>query len=126
MQIKSFDSIEELLEHIAAENERGREAAKDHPVKVSELRHGDCVVSPRPDYGVMVFGEVLERTEYPEDAENIQMSRLNGFVFGRWYSPLCVEGEYGDTHITNIATKIPREVFERAKINGFRHIYSVD
>ena len=127
MKAVTFGSVEELFEWLDEKREAGREAAEHHHLKVSDLTHGDHFVSPRPDYGgLIIFGEVLEHTNYPEDASSIKMSRLNGYVYGRCYSVECVEGEFGDTHITNIAAKIPAEVFERAKANGWRNLESTN
>lgn len=118
--IREFNSIEEMLEYLRETRERGLEAADKHHLKVSDLKHGDYFVRLH-ETGVLIFGEVLERTAYPEDTETIVSSRLNGYVYGRCYSILCPEGEFGSTHITHIQSKIPRDVFELAKSNGWLH-----
>ena len=120
--VKQFDDINDLFDFIEEANRRGQEAMKDHPVKVADLRHGDFVVSFRPDHGTVIFGEVVETTAYEEDNESIADSRTRGWIFGRYYSHLCVEGELGDTHVTRINAKITKAVFERAKANGWRHL----
>lgn len=120
--IRTFDSTDDLFDFLEASNKHNQEAMKDHPIKVEDLRHGDFVVSLRPDQGVVIFGEVVETTKYEEDNEGIQESRTRGWIFGRYYSEVCTEGEFGDTHVTRINAKISKEVFDRAKANGFRHL----
>lgn len=127
MRMRAFGSVEELFYELRRDQEAADEKAKTHHLGVADLKHGDCFVSPRPDFGVVVFGEVIEHDDkYPEDNEHIRDARLRGYVYARCYSPLCVEGELGDTHITMIEAKVSREVFERAKANGWRHTEAVD
>jgi hypothetical protein len=123
MTVKFFDSVDDMFDHVEREQERGLELAKKHPVKIENLRHGDCFVSIRKDLGVAIFGVVIETSEqYPEDNESIAESRANGFVFAKCASPLCVEGELRDIHITRINGKIEKDLFDRAKANGWRHV----
>lgn len=122
-KIYAYDSIEELFEALKKDTEVANEQAKTHPVKVEDLKHGEIFVSPRPDFGIVVFGQVWEHSEeYPEDNESIRDSRARGYVFARCFSALCPEGELGSTHITMITGKVSAKVFERAKANGFRHL----
>jgi len=121
MTIRAFSSLDEMFAALDADQEVATEVAKTHPVKIEDLRHGDFFASPRPDHGVVVYGEVWEHSEdYPEDNEHIQESRDGGYVYGRCYSPIVPEGEIGSTHITRVGAKITAEEFEAAKANGFR------
>ena len=127
MKIREFDSVEELFDEMRRDQEAADERAKTHHLGVADLKHGDCFIVPRPDIGVVIFGEVIEHDDkYPEDNESIQESRLRGYVYARCYSPLCVEGELGDTHITRIQAKISRNDFDHAKANGWRHMEMMD
>lgn len=121
-RIRTFKDLDEMFAFIEEQGHELQQAMADHPVKVADLRHGDFFVSVRPDFGVVIFGEVVEKTDYPEDDESIAQARTRGWVFARCYSPMCVEGEFGDTHVTNIHAKITKAVFERAQVNGFRHL----
>jgi hypothetical protein len=127
MPIYEFDSVEDLFAAMEADQKAADEAAKTHHLKVEDFKHGDYFASPRPDFGVVIFGEVWEYCEkYPEDNESIQEARQRGYLYGRCFSPICPEGEIGSTHITNVSAKVSAEVFERAKANGFRHLDPVD
>lgn len=120
--MKVYTSFEEMMADIQARVEAGREAAKHHHIKVEDLRHGDHFTYLHPELGIPIFGEVVEETEYEEDELDIAMARENGYIFGKCYSVMCVEGELGDTHVTRITHKIDKAVFERAKANGWRHL----
>lgn len=120
--IREFDTIEEMLEYLEEARKQGLENAKKRHLKVSDLKHGDHFVRLH-ESGILIFGEVLEHTDFPEDAESIMSSRLNGYVYGRCYSILCPEGEFGTTHITMIQSKIPKDLFDLAQANGWLHTY---
>lgn len=88
-------------------------------MKISNLKHGDYFVSLRPDFGLVIFCEVMEHTSYPEDDESIAEGRSRGYVFGKCYSIACTDGELGSTHISNISFKLSKKLFERARARGF-------
>lgn len=122
MTIYSFDSLEDMFAFMQRDQEIAERARKDHPIKVEDLKHGDHFFSVRPDLDVVIFGHVIETTEYEEDNESIQANRSRGYIFAKCYSPLCTEGELGDIHVTNVSGKISEAEFLRAKANGFRHV----
>jgi hypothetical protein len=122
MAMQEFNTIEEMLEYLEEARKQGLEKAKGHHLKVSDFKHGDHFVRLHP-CGVMIFGEVLEHTDYPEDSATIKTGRISGYVYARCYSTLCPEGEFGDTHITMIQSKIPKDLFELARVNGWLHTY---
>jgi len=118
--IRTFYSWDEAMAPLDKELEAARERAATNPLKIEDLGPKDCFVCERPDLGVLRFGVVVELKD-PDAAAWAEEHRRQGFVFGRFFSPLCVEGELDDTHITRIAAKIPRALFERARANGWRH-----
>lgn len=125
--IHVYDSTEEMFEELRKDQEAADEAAKTHHLKVEDFEHGDFFASVRPDHGCVVFGEVWTRCEkYPADTRVIRASRKRGYLYGHCYSTECVEGEIGSTHITRVSAKISREVFKRAKANGWRHLQPSD
>lgn len=117
MTVKYIDSMSELLAGLHGRLAAGRKAAENHHVKMAELRHGDCFV--RTSLEAVIYGEVIEHTDFPEDADDIAQARANGYVYGRCFSVLCPEGEFGDTHLTNVGRKISKEEFEAAKASGW-------
>lgn len=120
MTLYSFDSLEDMFAFMQRDQEIAARAQKTHPIKVDDLKHGDYFFSVRPDLDVVILGHVIETTEYEEDNESIQENRKRGYVFSKCYSPLCVEGELGDIHVTNVSGKLSEAEFLTAKTNGFR------
>lgn len=121
MTIRTFDTDEDLFAAMEADEAAAQEAMKKHPIKVEDLRHGDFFVSVRPDLGIVIFGRVIETTEYEDDNAGISENRGRGFVFGECFSAMCTYGEVGDTHVTMIHGKISEALFNRVKANGFRN-----
>lgn len=117
-------NVEKVIEDMYARLEAGRKAADNHLVKVSSLRHGDYFVSTQ--LGITVYGKVIEKTGNPEDDKSIEEGRQNGYIFGKCHSIYCPEGELGDTHVTQIVFKISQKIFERARVNKFRHARAVN
>jgi hypothetical protein len=65
--------------------------------------------------GITIIGEILSSdAEDAEDAEDAAEHEAwsRSFVFGRWYSKLCPQGELGDKH-RSVTTKITKEEFEK-------------
>lgn len=79
-----------------------------------------------------IFGEVwsIEESEQAErdcgstgseldfTMDGIRNSRTRGYVFGKWYSVYCEEGELGSAHVSNLMP-IPQEIFEAARNTGW-------
>lgn len=56
-------------------------------------------VVPRPDLGLNIFGAEMDST-FSEDNEMNKHARSHGYVYGKWYSLRCPDGELGSQHIT--------------------------
>lgn len=121
MKVVAFESFEDLAKYISSNEEAAKLAAGQRDGLLKALTHGTYFVSVLPEEQLVIFGKV-EQSEYPEDDAGIAESRNRGYIFGRCYSVACPEGELGDTHITNVTTKISEAVFNRAKANGWRHV----
>lgn len=76
-------------------------------------------VSPRPDYGLMIFG-VEHMSNYEEDNAMIRQSREAGYLFGTWYSVACDYGEMGSQHVSR-CLPISKETFEIAQRVNWDH-----
>lgn len=136
MEIKEYESLDEMFEDIKKDLEAADTAAKDWQ---KELRVGDYVY--REAQGLAIYGEILDplhywiekgirtiadatcrldaegRAEYAYEAE--QATKLGNHRYGRWYSAACPEGEYGSAHVATVWEKISRGVFERAGTAGW-------
>lgn len=104
MSLIVFDSWEAMAEFERKTQEELREFISDWQM---EVRPGDYVLSLGRS-NVLVFGEIIEGDDTMED-----------YVYGRWYSIYCVEGELGDKHRATLSAKIKKDTFEKFKEKGF-------
>jgi len=138
MTVQFFDSMEELQETLR-ENQRRADARIEDWQR--EVKPGDKVIRlAEMNAGplrrlLLIYGEIIdpieaERPHYDltqpeEQAEfNYVCQRYAGewsesFCFGRFYSTLCSEGEYGDIHRSTITSIISDEEFEEYRKAGW-------
>ena len=58
-------------------------------------------------------------SEIDEDHRTIDAAMKRGLIFGRWFSTICVEGEWGSQPIRELKD-ITREEFEAVEKSGWR------
>ena len=121
MKVLSLSSFEELLEFLASTDEEG-EARFESGVEARDLPHGSYFMAVDNTKTTIIFGQSLERTAFPEDALVIAASRSAGHIYGRCYSTACLNGELGHIALSSVVAVIEADVFERARINGWRHL----
>lgn len=100
--IVSFGSMDEMLDYMDRQEKEANERA--HPVQRA-IHYGDHVL--RHHEGFMVFGWLPEKDEVMkgEDRATQKMLGANferGYRYGKWFSELCPEGEWGDSHVSNL------------------------
>lgn len=129
--IEVFDSAEEMLRALR----ESREAADAHIRSWQrEIRPGDKVLRMAPVDGslLVIYGEILDvvETERPHyDLSDPEARAEFEFVcaqfgpewqasyrFGRFYSPLCPEGELGDIHLATITCILTEDEFVEARV----------
>jgi hypothetical protein len=134
MSIQVFDSPEEMFEQLR----RDRENADRHIQPWQrELKPGDYVVRITEQFGqiIVIYGKLLDplESERPyynlDDPEEAAMFRdveerfgeawHRSFRFGRFYSPMCMQGEIGDVHLATISGVISEAQFEEARQQGW-------
>lgn len=138
MDFQSFGSFEEMTAYMA--KQEGSANAKLAPEQIA-LR--DDVDNPRywmrwyPEMRIFIFGHAFsaqqmrdiekgyynlsdpgEQAEFEHTMESKADSRRRGYLWGRAYSEIEVEGELGSTHVYN-AWPITVEQFEAAKAAGW-------
>ena len=128
--IKEFSEFSELEAYLEGLAKLDEEALIASQIKPDDFKEGEYFVSVRPDFDVIIFGEIvhphLPRNQYGDDGEYEyevkaeEDSRARGYVFARCYSVMCIDGELGHTHVGVINGKIDPALFERAKANGWR------
>lgn len=115
---ESFDSFEEMQAYMRRKEEEAN--ANVHP-RQQDIDWGTYWVRLAPDLGLAVFGYVNTDAEIRalgEDRETMVMLRdahARGYRYGKAYSVLEPEGEWGSTHIAN-AWPITRAQFMQAKM----------
>jgi len=117
MTVASFDSLDEMFDHIERQNLRARSLFEDLPQWYRDsLRPGLCYATEAS--GILIFGELLERVPDPDDPEDVDDPR-DGTALVRAFSPCCPEGEVGNTYLVNVRP-ITRERFDEARSRGWQ------
>lgn len=137
MSVRAFDDIEEMFQAMASDREAAD--ARVEPWQRT-VRPGDHVVrivdiDPVRVEHVLVYGEIIDPIESekayynlrdPEQAAAFEHVKIcygdqwsRSYCHGRFYSPLCREGEYGDVHRATLTAVITAEEFEAAREAGW-------
>lgn len=132
MDITFYASDEEMWEDLGRQMKAADARVTDGQKR---YRPGDIVMSDS-GYGFPIFNEIqdIEKLvgenlrKYGDSYEDegiyfIDLYRephMRYYCFAKSYSEACPEGEYGDFHISQGLYRIPREVFDELKENGFR------
>jgi hypothetical protein len=119
MEIKSFDSLEEMFDHLEHQNAENLKAVKDdlnqNPWKLLTVP-GDYVMlhAPSATEDMITIGRIEEA--FGEDAQTLA-DNYSVLVYA--WSPLCPEGELGSTYAANIYGWVTEE-FAQAFQEGCR------
>ena len=60
-----------------------------------------------------------DRAEMDYEVRCNARDREDGFTFGKWYSEMCPDGEFGTAHRSTLDLKLSPENFERARALNF-------
>ena len=126
VRVMSFNTTEEMLERMQqAETEANAKVTASQMM----LEPGDYVlrVDPEAEQFQLIIGQTMDAAEYvktereatsalePFDERAVladfEQLWARGYMYGRWYSTSCPEGEWGSTHITHLHPCEP-EVFQ--------------
>jgi hypothetical protein len=113
--MRSFNSLEELF---AAQREAEAAAQDEIPEGLRErISWGTPCISPRPDFGVIIFGRVstedeLREKEDEHTLESLRDAHERGYRFGWWHSVIEIEGEPGSQHLVNLWPISPEQYAE--------------
>lgn len=130
MAVKSFKDPMELFEEMRRNKERadqqieGWQRSIRPPAKV--IRIAEAAGKLLLIYGSIIDPVESERAHYnlndPMDAAEFQFVEQRfgsdwqrSFRFGRFYSPLCVEGEFGQIHLATITGVLTEAEFKAAQ-----------
>lgn len=122
ISVQGFDSMEEMLAYQA---EQERIATQTAMAEQWEISYGDYVF--RIIDNLQIFGEIFTRESFLGPApdkelvdEWVELTEAyeRGYRYGRWYSKVVPEGEYGSAHVVTL-WKITERDFERARMLGW-------
>lgn len=117
MNIKSFDNTDDMFAYLDEQAKIARQIADKMNAKE---------VIPKYDYWAfeeVLYGEHLviigqrwkpsakPAREELEDVKSVEASMANGWIFAKWYSFACPEGELGNNHISK-CVPIPEFIFK--------------
>src|SRR5689334_12838331 len=85
------------------------------PGKTRELAPNEFVF---PEHPLDIYG-YEDDSEFEADHERIDDALEQGFIFGKWFSIYCPEGEYGEQH-ASMLFEITPEQFEAAQERGWK------
>ena len=123
MIIKDDTTFEDIMEEIHA----AREAADANVgPEHTQYKMGGHFVRFHPA-GILIYGEILDPIQEEKDAgadeEEVEWQRqmraqphMKYSFFTKCYStaPGCMNGEYGDTHVSTMNVPLTKEEFDRA------------
>lgn len=103
----SFDSFDDMIDCLAAAEQRANEAAKPWQL---DLAGGDLVILTDPQFEVEIIGELIDLPSEPDSPAHVNAG--NPRKWGRWYSELCPEGEQGTNHCALIERRLSQAEFD--------------
>ena len=123
MKIKFYDSDEEMWADLG----RAMKAAdaRVNPTQAS-IKPGQCYINMKPEYGITIFGEILDHKTLGSDEEEqsyinetYEQEHMKFYKPCRAFSVACEFGEMGDVHLSDIDAIIDKDLFEWYGENGW-------
>jgi hypothetical protein len=124
-KIIGFESMEEMQAYMAEQEQQGIKYSLDEQWRITWGSHVVRVVDE-----LWIFGEIFTESRYLElngpvieedldeearyELDALRDSHARGYRYGRWFSIVEPEGEYGSAHVVNL-WEIDRSDFERAR-----------
>lgn len=110
--IQGFDSTEEMIEYV---KEQERQSNADALPEQFAINWGDRVIRVVDD--LAIWGHIYTWDEFLKDnteagqqsdeeilleLEGLKDAHLRGYRYGRWYSEVEPDGEYGSAHVVSL------------------------
>ena len=123
MEIRTFDTTEEMLAAVGKDQETADEAAASDP---ETYEVGDYFMRFMPEMHLVIYGEILDpvatnreaggdETETEYLRKQYALPHMKHQRWTRCFSSLMSKGELGNTHTSSINAKLSKEEFERAR-----------
>ena len=112
--VKSFDNIEDMFSYLDGQRQEAKKLADQYNAKEVIPRYKYWALN-EDSLDLVIIGKRWEPSANPtpeelEDVESVNGAMENGWIFARWYSFACPEGELGDNHISK-CFPIPEFIF---------------
>jgi hypothetical protein len=112
--VKSFDNIEDMFSYLDGQRQEAKKLADQYNAKEVIPRYKYWALN-EASLDLVIIGKRWEPSANPtpeelEDVESVNGAMENGWIFARWYSFACPEGELGDNHISR-CFPIPEFIF---------------
>jgi len=116
--IKTFDNNDDMFSYLEEQQKQAKKLADQMNAKevIPKYKYWALLETfPGYDENLVIIGRRWEPSKNPtpeelEDVESVNGAMENGWIFARWYSFACPEGELGDNHISR-CYPIPDFVF---------------
>ena len=112
-----FDNNADMFAYLDEQSKRAKELADQMNAKEVISRY-KCWAMYEPSENLVIVGKRWEpkdvdnpTPEEVEDLESVNEQMEYGYIFARWYSFYCPEGELGDNHISR-CFPIPEFIFK--------------
>jgi hypothetical protein len=104
MEVKSFNSPEEMMDYIEEVHKRAYDSFQNECTEGQKaLKVGDIFISIAHD--IVIFNKIQPFLE-EEDEREFEFSASMGYVFVEAWSNACPEGEMGSVHRSRAIAKI--------------------
>ena len=98
VRFEAFDSAKAMFDRLAEIKTKGRAHMEERGLTADDLGPGTYwVCLSEPD--LLIIGRA-EDSPYASDNETIYRERANGYIYGRWFSTVVPEGEWGSNHVS--------------------------
>lgn len=112
--IKTFDDIDDMFSYLDKQRKVAKEIADQYNAKevIPKFKYWAIDES---DIDLVIVGERWVLPANPSDDDFDDEASVNGamesgWIFAKWYSFACPEGEFGDNHISR-CVPIPEFIF---------------
>jgi hypothetical protein len=108
MDIKVFDSNEDMFSYIREQNKIAREWADTHDaVEIIDqftyflISMEDLLIVGKKEPATLPIDQYDSEEEYRYEKESAEEDKKNGYVWARWYSEIVPDGELGTNHLSH-------------------------
>lgn len=102
--VKIFDNNDDMFSYLEEQQKQAKKLAGQMNAKEVIPKYKYWALN-EPSLDLVIVGKRWEPSANPtpeelEDVESVNSAMESGWIFARWYSFACPEGELGDNHIS--------------------------